>query len=66
MLSKDKSPCHRPWNQTSPKIGQATACEKEWNSQMMDRGPKKKKLSELNEPGSCEFTENKAINTGLV
>ena len=31
-----------------------------------DRGPKKKKLSELNEPGSCEFTENKAINTGLV
>jgi hypothetical protein len=30
------------------------------------RGPKEKRLSESNEPGSCEFTEKKAINTGPV
>ena len=31
-----------------------------------DKRPKEKWLSESNEPGSCEFTEKKAINTGPV
>ena len=31
-----------------------------------DKRPKEKRLSESNEPGSCELTENKAISTGSV
>ena len=30
------------------------------------RGPKEKRLSESNEPGSCELTETKAVSTRPV